>query len=109
MGILLHIKVPEGLGRLLKRLRFSILFQHQTSILLLGIFSLLATFFELSQAVPIPADPYHEEKLGRVKIQVYRGPDQKYKPTGYGHDPHHDPYHDTYAAHGFFVKQPLNL
>ena len=36
----------------------------------MGIFSLLATFFELSQAVPIPADPYHEEKLGRVKIQV---------------------------------------
>jgi len=83
--------------------------KHQTSILLLGVLSLLASFFELSQAVPVAADPYHEEKLGRVKIQVYRGPDQKYKPTGYGHDPHHDPYHDTYAAHGFFVKQPLNL
>merc|ERR1712027_262831 len=86
-------------------LRTGVVMKHQTSILLLGIFSLLASLFALSQAVPLAADPYHEEKLGRVKIQVYRGPDQKYKPTGYGHDPHHDPY----PAHGFFVKQPLNL
>ena len=44
-----------------------------------------------------------------ICFQVYRGPDQKYKPSGY-HDPHHHgDYHDTYAAHGFFVKQPLNI
>ena len=45
-------------------------FQHQTSVVVLGILGLLAIIFEYSNAVPVAADPYHEEKLGRVKIQV---------------------------------------
>ena len=50
--------------------RFPISFQHPTSILLLVILGFLASFVEYSQAVPVASDPYHEEKLGRVKIQV---------------------------------------
>jgi hypothetical protein len=66
----------------------------------------LVAFFTLvfgivAMAFPMPDDPYHKpvyhaapDHLGRVKIQVYRGPSEN--KGGY----------DSFAPWGFYVTQP---